>query len=326
MKKIISMIICVCMLASMCTFVVSAAGVSVGVVRITMTEPKAGGEKPMDAKVPETASSVVQNITWAGNFDANGRFVSGETYTVFVEVGLKDSRSEFKDTLSTLSMNEKPATLYSRTADKKTIVASYSYKISGPAVTASAPTSAPAEPVTPAEPGVSGFVDVKAGDWYASAVQWAVEKGITAGTSATTFSPDTTCTKAQVLTFLWRAMGSPKHEGVSKFLNMSEDDYYYHAVHWAQSKNMISGPKFDEKEYCSRSTTVFFLWKLAGSPRDMYSHSSQFTDLPFGGYTAYYVGWAVSKGITSGTSETTFSPDATCTRGQIVTFLQRAFN
>ena len=112
MKKIISMIICVCMLASMFTFVGSAAGVSISIVRISMTEPKAGGQKPMDAKVPETASSVVKNVAWEGNFDANGCFVGGNEYTVFVEVGVKDSRSEFKEKLSTLTLNEKNAKLY----------------------------------------------------------------------------------------------------------------------------------------------------------------------------------------------------------------------
>ena len=322
MKKIISMIICVCMLVSMCTFVASAAGVSIGVVRISMTEPKAGGQKPMDAKVPETASSVVTNVSWTGNFDANGCFVGGNEYTVFVEVGVKDPASEFKDAnkLTTLTLNEQNAKLYSRGADNKSIVVCYTFSI--PA-SASTPASTPAPAPTPSTS--TGFADVADNAYYAGAVKWAVEKGVTSGTSATTFSPDDTCTKAQILTFLWRAMGSPKHEGVSKFLDMSEADYYYHAVHWANSKNMISGPKFNANEKCTRSTTVFYLWKLAGSPRDKYSHSSQFTDLPFGSDTMRsYIGWAVAEGITSGTSETTFSPDATCTRGQIVTFLQRA--
>ena len=315
MKKIISMIICICMFASMFTLVGSAAGVSISIVRISMTEPKAGGQKPMDAKVPETASSVVTNVTWEGNFDANGCFVGGNEYTVFVEVGVKDSRSEFKEKLSTLTLNEKNAKLYSVGSDRKSIVVCYTFSI--PA-SASAPAPAPSTS--------TGFADVADNAYYADAVKWAVEKGVTSGTSATTFSPDDTCTKAQILTFLWRAMGSPKHEGVSKFLDMSEADYYYHAVHWANSKNMISGPKFNANEKCTRSTTVFYLWKLAGSPRDMYSYSSQFTDLPFGSDTMRsYIGWAVAEGITSGTSETTFSPDATCTRGQIVTFLQRAF-
>ena len=189
-----------------------------------------------------------------------------------------------------------------------------------PTTVFAAPTTSEALEIT------NPFTDVADNAYYAGAVKWAVEKGVTSGTSATTFSPDDTCTKAHILTFLWRAVGSPKHEGVSKFLDMSESDYYYHAVHWANSKNMISGPKFNANEKCTRSTTVFYLWKLAGCPRDMYSHSSQFTDLPFGNDTMRaYIGWAVAEGITSGTSETTFSPDATCTRGQIVTFLQRAF-
>ena len=326
MKKLLSMILCLCMILSLLPISVGATGNEVTTLTFTVDEPQPG-QKPADLNVnlKETDFVEITEVGWSTTFGSVATFERGNDYTVFVEVGVKDPNSEFKEKLSTLTLNEKNATLYSKGADKKSIVACYTFVIPN---VASAPTPAPAPAPTPAPaPSTStGFADVADNAYYADAVKWAVEKGITSGTSATTFSSDDTCTKAQVLTFMWRAVGSPKHEGVSKFLDMSEADYYYHAVHWAQSKKMISGPKFNSNEPCTRGTVVFYLWKLAGSPRDMYSHSSQFTDLPFGSDTMRsYIGWAVAEGITSGTSETTFSPDATCTRGQIVTFLQRAF-
>ena len=159
--------------------------------------------------------------------------------------------------------------------------------------------------------------------YYASAVNWAVAEGITAGTSDTTFSPDLTCTKAQILTLLWRAVGAPEYEGPNQFTNVSESDYYYQAAQWACSKTLISGRTFNANEPCTRGNVVFYLWKLAGCPKDLYD--GRFTDVKYGTNVGHYVGWAVSEGITSGTTETTFSPDQTCTRGQIVTFLCRAF-
>lgn len=304
MKKIVSLIVCLCLFVSMLPIVGTAAGVSLAIVRITMTEPKVGGEKPMDAKVPETARSIVTNVTWEGNFDANGCFLEGNQYTVFVEVGLKDAASEFKEKLSTLTLNGNNATIYSMELDKKSIVVCYTYDFPGPVT-------------------LEGFTDVAPDSWYRDAVKWAIDKGITSGTSNTTFSPDMTCTKAQILTFLWRAAGSPEHKGVCEFVNVSESDYYYHAAHWAASKNMISGSKFNADEPCSRSTTVFYLWKLAGCPKGLYD--GRFKDVASGTNMADCIGWAVSEGITSGTSDTEFSPNLTCTRAQIVTFLNRAF-
>ena len=172
------------------------------------------------------------------------------------------------------------------------------------------------------EPQISTFADVPTNAWFASAVQWAVERGITTGTSATTFSPDNTCTKAQIITFLWRAVGSPKIDGFNQFTDVKESDYFYHAALWASSKGMVSGNRFEPDALCTRSATVVYLWKNAGSPQA--SYEGNFTDVSWGTDYATAVAWAVSNGVTSGTSETTFSPNTTCTRGQIVTFLQRA--
>lgn len=169
---------------------------------------------------------------------------------------------------------------------------------------------------------VGNFTDVLATAYYADSVAWAVEKNVTSGTSATTFSPDTTCTTAQILTFLWRANGSPEPAIENPFTDVMESDYYAKAARWAHEKELISGHVFSGSTNCTRSMTVTYLWKLAGSPA---TEKSGFTDVSGSADYAQAVAWAVDKKITSGTSTTTFSPDATCSRGQIVTFLYRAF-
>ncbi len=272
---------------------------------------------------------------------------------------------------------------------------------------------------------VGGFTDVKAGDYFADPVVWAVNRKITAGTSATTFSPNQNCTVAQILTFLWRAYGSPKSNGKNPFSDVKSSDYYYNAALWANQKGMVTGGTFGGDRPCTRSMAVTYMWKAAssadfeanfnigdgylyeytgsssdvvipntvtyivspafysedltsvtipssvtyveygtffdeGSLLDVYYEGSEaqwkainfedsdelskatihynckmpqqnqqpvstgFTDVPGTADYAQAVKWAVDKGVTSGTSATTFSPDSVCTRGQIVTFLHRA--
>lgn len=170
------------------------------------------------------------------------------------------------------------------------------------------------------------FVDVKEGAYYYDAVLWAVEQKITSGTSATTFSPDASCTRAQMVTFLWRAAGSPKVEnGKNPFNDVKADAYYYDAVLWAVEKGVTSGTSattFSPDATVTRGQTVTFLYRNAGSPE--VSGTMPFTDVEADAYYAKAVQWAVQQKITTGTSETTFSPMSDCTRGQIVTFLYRA--
>lgn len=170
------------------------------------------------------------------------------------------------------------------------------------------------------------FVDVKEGAYYYDAVLWAVEQKITSGTSATTFSPDASCTRAQMVTFLWRAAGSPKVEnGKTPFADVKADAYYYDAVLWAVEKGVTSGTSattFSPDATVTRGQTVTFLYRNAGSPE--VSGTMPFTDVEADAYYAKAVQWAVQQKITTGTSETTFSPMSDCTRGQIVTFLYRA--
>ena len=166
------------------------------------------------------------------------------------------------------------------------------------------------------------FEDVAADAYYADAVKWAVEKAITLGTGDTTFSPDMTCTRAQILTFLWRAVGSPKAEIENPFTDVTSNDYYYDAAIWAYQKDMVDGDAFGGDTPCTRASTVVYLWKNADAPEvdDM----GTFEDVDKTADYSMAVAWAVEEGVTSGVSETEFAPDTICSRGQIVTFLKRA--
>lgn len=169
------------------------------------------------------------------------------------------------------------------------------------------------------------FRDVKQSDYYYDAVQWAVEKGITEGTSATTFSPDASCTRAQMVTFLWRAAGSPAPKStVNPFTDVSASDYYYNAVLWAVENGIttgVSADRFAPGATVSRAQTVTFLYRANGSPA---ANGASFGDVAADEYYANAVAWAVQNGITTGTGNGKFTPNAPCTRGQIVTFLYRS--
>ena len=174
-----------------------------------------------------------------------------------------------------------------------------------------------AEPVNP-------FVDVSGGAYYEDAVLWAVREGITSGTTATTFSPGASCTRAQMVTFLWRAAGSPKASGSNPFRDVSADTYYYDAVLWAVENGITSGisaDAFAPDAMVTRAQTVTFLYRAAGSPAA--ASGSSFADVRSDAYYADAVFWAVEKGITSGTAAAAFSPDADCTRAQVAVIMQK---
>ncbi|MGM9573447.1 MAG: S-layer homology domain-containing protein, partial [Hominicoprocola sp.] len=170
------------------------------------------------------------------------------------------------------------------------------------------------------------FVDVFPGDYYYDAVLWAAKKGITGGTSATTFSPNGICTRAQTVTFLWRAAGSPAPKNsMMPFTDVPAGSYYETAVLWAVENGITNGTgdtTFSPNATCSRGQIVSFLWRALGSRA--VSGSAVFTDVPAGSYYETAVLWAVENGITNGTGMNVFSPNADCTRAQIVTFLWRA--
>lgn len=169
------------------------------------------------------------------------------------------------------------------------------------------------------------FTDVKESDYYYEPVKWAVEKGITNGTTATTFSPDAGCTRAQMVTFLWRAAGSPEPSGkTNPFSDVDENAYYFKALLWAVENGITNGTSattFSPDAVCTRGQMAAFLYRNAKTPA--VSGSTSFTDVTDGDYFSDAVVWAAQEGITVGTSDTTFSPAADCTRGQMVTFLYR---
>ena len=130
-----------------------------------------------------------------------------------------------------------------------------------------------------------------------------------------------TCSNAHILTFLWRAYGSPVVNTANSFTDVTEGAYYYQAAQWAKSMGMVSGDKFAPNAPCSRASSVMFMWKAAGSPT--VTTKTNFTDIPANADYAMAVAWALENGVTKGTTDTTFSPDRTCTRAQIATFLYR---
>ena len=174
-------------------------------------------------------------------------------------------------------------------------------------------------------PQTGVFVDVATGSYYEDAVDWAVENGITQGTDDTHFSPDGICTRAQAATFLWRAAGSPKPETrTMPFTDVPAGSYYYDAVLWAVENGITKGTSnttFSPNMTCTRAQIVTFLWRSEKSPAA--GTANLFVDVKSTVYYADAVLWAVKEDITKGTTNTTFSPDADCTRAQIVTFLWR---
>jgi hypothetical protein len=167
------------------------------------------------------------------------------------------------------------------------------------------------------------FSDVPSSHYAYAAVTWAIDKGITNGTGAGKFSPNSTCTNGQILTFLYRANGSPLASG-SSFSDVSASDYFYAPAYWAKSHSLVSGSKLNPSAPCTRAQVVTYLWKLAGSPA--VSGGTSFSDVAANADYAQAVRWAVQNGVTDGTGDGKFSPNSTCTRAQIVTFLYRVYH
>ena len=171
----------------------------------------------------------------------------------------------------------------------------------------------------------SPFTDVSTDTYYAQPVQWAADQGITGGVSKDSFGPDLSCTRAQIITFLWRAAGSPESGSTVRFSDVSADSYYAKAVAWAVEHGITSGTGsgiFDPDAPCTRAQSVTFLYRALGQLAD---GQSAFGDVPADSYYADAVAWAVEHGITSGIGGGLFGPDHACTRAQIVTFLYKTY-
>ena len=236
------------------------------------------------------------------------RASSGSTVTITVD----PDNGYTMDELVVLDKNGKEVKLTKKSDSK------YTFKMPSSKVTIEATFDEIAEFENP-------FVDVAEGTYYYDAVLWAAENGITGGTSATTFSPTVTCTRAQTVTFLWRAAGSPEPEGTNMpFTDVASDAYYYDAVLWAVENGITVGTSattFSPDATVTRAQNVTFLWRWAESPA--VEAANPFTDVAANMYYHDAVLWAADAGITAGTTATTFSPNDPCLRSQIVTFLYR---
>ena len=314
MQKRLYGIFAVCFLMGALSLSAFATGI-INIINLTVAAPKAGETPATMASLPAKASTEVLNVTWS---PADAVFKENSDYTVTVKLGIKPGLDKkFTSNMSKMSVKVNGNKTQNVTPDGANVIVTYTFKATGISKSDTADNasknSQTARPV---------FTDVKADDYFAAAVNWALEKQITTGTTATTFSPDDTCTRAQILTFMWRAAGKPKREGFIIFDDVSSADYYYEPAMWAKDHSMVTGRNFEPNTPCTRASTVIYLWKNAGSPKT--EVISTFTDVKADADYAQAVAWAVKNGVTNGTSATTFSPDDTCTRGQIVTFLKRA--
>ena len=272
-----------------------------------LTRPSSGGSSSHGDRDPSYA--VTAPSTKNGDVTASHKSAAkGTTITLTVD----PDKGYVLDTLTVLDGKDKDLKLtekngkftFTMPASKVTVAATFK---------AAAPT------------GKNPFIDVPAGSYYEDAVIWAVDKGITAGTSATTFNPNGICTRAQAVTFLWRAAGSPKPEiRTMPFTDIPAGSYYYDAVLWAVENDITKGTSdttFSPNMTCTRAQIVAFLWRSEKSPAA--GTANPFADVKSTAYYADAVLWAAKEDITKGTTNTTFSPNADCTRSQIVTFLWR---
>ena len=291
--------------AGTATITATASGGQTADCTVTVSRASSGG----GGGGGSTSYTIAVEDTKNGDITVSpSRASSGSTVTITVD---PDNGYEL-DELTVLDRNGKEIKLTKKSDSK------YTFKMPSGKVTVEA-TFAEIEAFE------NPFTDVAEGAYYYDAVLWAAENGITGGTSATTFSPAVTCTRAQTVTFLWRAAGSPDPEGTNMpFTDVAYGTYYYDAVLWAVENGITSGTSattFSPNATVTRAQNVTFLWRWAESPAA--EQANPFVDVEEGKYYHDAVIWAAEQGITAGTTATTFSPDDPCLRSQIVTFLYR---
>ena len=293
-----------------------------------------GGEKVTTSTVFTENSTIYAHWTRTGGGSSGGSHSGGSTsYAITVADAENGSATASRKSASkgtTITVTATPDKGYEldtlkvtdKNGDKVKLTeknGKYTFTMPASAVTVKATFTKTAE---------NPFTDVNDDAYYKDAVIWAVENGITKGISGTMFSPDAACTRAQAVTFLWRAAGSPSPKsGAMPFGDVAADAYYHDAVLWAVENGITKGTSdttFSPDVKCTRAQIVTFLWRAQKSPA--VASVNVFTDVAADAYYADAVNWAVAKGITSGTSAATFSPNADCTRAQIVTFLYRSHN
>ena len=271
---------------------------------ITMTYRSSGG----DDSDPTYAIEVGEDIR-NGTVTANRRYAErGDTVTITVKPD-----DGFKlDDLTVTDKNGNELKLTDKGNGK------YTFKMPAGKVTVSAT-------FAPEKTAADYFADVPANSYYADAVLWAAKNGITGGIGNGLFGPNQPCTRAQIVTFLWRAAGSPEPKTMSSFADVSMDAYYAKAVAWAVENGITTGTgdgKFSPDATCTRAQSVTFLFRAIGKLVDS---KAEFSDVLTDSYYANAVAWAVENGVTNGIGDGLFGPDNSCTRAQIVTFLYRAY-
>lgn len=290
-----------------------------------------GGEKVTASTVFAENSTIYAHWTRTGGGSSGGSHSGGSTsYAITVadaENGSATASHKSASKGTTITVTATPDKGYEldtlkvtdKNGDKVKLTeknGKYTFTMPASAVTVKATFTKTAE---------NPFTDINDDAYYKDAVIWAVENGITKGISGTMFSPDAACTRAQAVTFLWRAAGSPVPKTTAMpFADVKAGSYYYDAVLWAVENGITKGTSdttFSPDVKCTRAQIVTFLWRSQKSPAA--ASVNVFNDVAADAYYADAVNWAVAKGITSGTSAAAFSPNADCTRGQIVTFLYR---
>ena len=276
-------------------------------------------------KVSVTSQTNSKDETISDLLDKGGAVFDVSVEVDGVEIHSFDGTLTITLTVSNLSKISDPHVLHILTDGTKEYYAPDS--ISGNTITVKGIRNLSTFAVIPGsevpEEQINPFTDVSTSDYYYDAVLWAADNGVTAGTGATTFSPDMAVSRAQMVTFLWRAHGSPEATGTNPFTDVSTSDYYYDAVLWAVANGVTNGTSattFSPDMAVTRAQAVTFQWRAAGSP---VVSGSSFDDVAADAYYGNAVTWAVANGITNGTSGTTFSPDVVVSRAQAVTFLWR---
>ena len=272
---------------------------------IAMTYRKSSGGDDSD---PTYAIEVGEDIR-NGTVTANRRYAErGDTVTITVKPD-----DGFKlDDLTVTDKNGNELKLTDKGNGK------YTFKMPAGKVTVSAT-------FAPEKTAADYFADVPANSYYADAVLWAAKNGITGGIGNGLFGPNQPCTRAQIVTFLWRAAGSPEPKAMSSFSDVSADSYYAKAVAWAVENGITTGTgdgKFSPDATCTRAQSVTFLFRAIGKLVDS---KAEFSDVLTDSYYANAVAWAVENGVTNGIGDGLFGPNNSCTRAQIVTFLFRAY-
>lgn len=293
--------------------ITAKAGEKTATCAVTVTNPSNSGSSSGGGSSTPRYAVTVPDKTENGSLDVsskNAKKGSDVTITATPDKGYEVNDIVAKDANGnklTLKDNGDGTYTFTMPASKVTVTAAFAEK--------------KAEPIAPEKL----FADVSAEEYYYEAVKWASENGVTGGIGENLFGANLPCTRAQIVTFLWRAAGSPEPKGMSGFVDVSADAYYAKAVAWAVEQGIVSGTSattFSPDAVCTRAQSVAFLYRAFGTRTDK---AAGFSDVSADAYYADAVAWAVENGVASGIGGGLFAPDQDCARGQIVAFLYRAY-